>query len=72
MIFFSFVLFLALRELGDPIVWVFDLLSLLVDDDGTVVTSDDETLLECLDTFDVESIAWRFSQEHLPVTVAFK
>lgn len=68
----SFLLFLALRELGDPIVWVLDLLSFLIDDDGTIVTCDDETFLERLDTFNIESIAWRLSQEHLEFTVALK
>lgn len=68
----ALLLFLALWELGDPVVWVLDLLSLLVDDDGTVVARDDEALLERLDALDVEPIAWRLGQEHLEVTVALE
>ena len=68
----TLLLFLALWELGNPVVWVLDLLSLLIDDDGTVVTCDDKTFLKRLNALDVEAINWRLGQEHLEVTIALK
>ena len=68
----TLLLFLALWELGNPVVWVLDFLSLLIDDDGTVVTCDDKTFLKRLNALDVEAINWRLGQEHLEVTIALK
>lgn len=65
----TFLIAVAVWKLGQSRVWMLWVLSLLIDHDLPIVTSDNETLGVGLNALDVESLSWRLRDKHLVITI---
>lgn len=67
-----FFMFVLLRKHNKFIVWSLWILRFLINDNSSVITSNDETLWVSLNALNTKSITWRVRKKHLELTSLFK